>query len=376
MADKDLYAILGVARSASQEEIKKSYRKLSMKWHPDRNPDNKTEAENRFKEISKAYEILSDEQKKATYDRFGFDAVNAQSGPGPNSGRGGFSDIFGDVFGDIFGSSGRQSGGQQQNRGRDLGYELDLSLEEAVKGTDKKIRIPTQVTCDKCHGSGMTEKSRKKTCPTCHGSGQVRMQQGFFSISQTCPTCHGKGHIIENPCVKCRGSGRVRDTHTINVNIPAGVDNGDRIRLSGKGEAGEQGASAGDLYVEIRVRKHPIFTREGDNLHCNMPIAFVAACLGGEIEVPTLGGRVKLAIPAETQTGKVFRLRGMGVKSVRSHAAGDLYCTANIETPVNLSKEQKDLLLKFDQTVNAGGQRHAPKQKGFLESVKQFFDNL
>lgn len=375
MADKDLYAILGVERSASQAEIKKGYRKLSMKWHPDRNPDHKTEAERRFKEISKAYEILSDEQKKAAYDRFGFDAVNGQGGGGFSAGAGGFSDIFGDVFGDIFGA-GRQSGGQQQNRGRDLAYELDLSLEEAVQGTEKQIRIPTQVRCDNCHGNGMTEKSRKKTCSTCHGSGQVRMQQGFFSIAQTCPTCHGKGQIIENPCARCRGSGRMKDIRTLSVNIPAGVDSGDRIRLSGEGEAGERGAPAGDLYVEVRVRKHPIFTREGDNLHCNMPIAFVAACLGGEIEVPTLGGRVKLSIPAETQTGKVFRLRGKGVKSVRSNATGDLYCTVNIETPVNLSKAQKELLHKFDKTVNDGGQRHAPKEKGFLDSVKEFFDNL
>ena len=378
MADKDLYAILGVPRSASQAEIKKGYRKLSMKWHPDRNPDNKAEAEIKFKEISKAYEILCDEQKKATYDRFGFDAANGQGGNGFGGGfnaGGGFSDIFGDVFGDIFGA-GRQGSGQRQNRGRDLAYELDLSLEEAVQGAEKKIRIPTQVTCNNCHGSGMTKKSTKKTCPTCHGSGQVRIQQGFFSIAQTCPTCHGKGYVIENPCEKCHGTGRVKDLRTLSVNIPAGVDSGDRIRLSGEGEAGERGAPAGDLYVEVRVRKHPIFTREGDNLHCNMPIAFVTACLGGEIEVPTLGGRVKLMIPAETQTGKAFRLRGKGVKSVRSNAAGDLYCTINIETPVKLSKEQKALLLQFDRTVNDGGQRHAPKEKGFLDSVKEFFDNL
>ncbi len=375
MADKDLYAILGVSRSASPDEIKKAYRKLSMKWHPDRNPENKEAAEKKFKEISKAYEILSDEQKKATYDRYGFDAASGQNGPGGFGGGGGFSDIFGDVFGDIFGG-GRQSGSQRQQRGRDLAYELDLSLEDAVQGKETQIRIPTQVKCDKCQGSGATDKSSKKTCSTCNGAGQVRMQQGFFSIAQPCPNCQGKGQIIENPCDKCHGAGRVKDTRTLTVNIPAGVDTGDRIRLSGEGEAGELGAPSGDLYVEVRVRKHPIFTREGDNLHCEMPIGFVTACLGGEIEVPTLAGRVKLTIPAETQTGKTFRLRGKGVKSVRSHSTGDLYCTVNIETPVNLSSQQKDLLLQFDQTVTDGGKRHAPKEKGFLDSVKDFFDNL
>ena len=372
--DKNYYEILGVDKKASAEDIKKAYRKLSMKLHPDRNPDNREAAEEQFKEVKQAYEILSDEQKRAAYDRFGFDA--ATQGGGFGGGRGGnFSDFFGDVFGDIFGG-GRGRGGATQNKGRDLAYELDLSLEEAVSGTEKQIRIPTYVTCSECHGNGTGDKSTKKSCPTCHGSGQVRMQQGFFSIAQPCPTCKGRGQIIENPCHKCHGEGRTKEQKTLTVNIPAGVDTGDRIRLSGEGEAGELGAPAGDLFVEIRVRKHPIFTRDGDNLHCDMPISFVTAALGGEIEVPTLSGRVMLTIPAETQTGKTFRLKGKGVQSVRSRSTGDLYCTIHLETPVNLSKKQKELLEQFGATLNEGGKRHAPKEKSFLDSVKSFFDNL
>ncbi|WP_281840038.1 molecular chaperone DnaJ [Cardiobacterium hominis] len=380
MAEKDLYNILGVAKTASQDDIKKAFRKLAMKYHPDRNPDNREEAEAKFKEAKAAYDILSDEQKRAHYDRYGYDAV---SGNGAGGGFGGFgaggfnADVFGDIFGDIFGG-GRNRGGarQQQARGHDLAYELDLSLEEAVNGGEKRIRIPTYVRCKNCSGSGATEKSVKRNCPGCNGSGQVRMQQGFFSIAQACPQCGGKGQIIENPCTDCHGDGRVKQQKTLNVNIPAGVDNGDRIRLSGEGEAGERGAPAGDLYVEIHVRKHPIFAREGDNLHCAMPISFVTAALGGDLEVPTLGGRVMLTVPPETQTGKTFRLKGKGVKSVRSRTTGDLYCTVNIETPVNLSKAQKDILADFGKTLNEGGKTHAPKEKGFLDSVKKFFDNL
>ena len=376
MAEKDLYNILGVAKTASQDDIKKAFRKLAMKYHPDRNPDNREEAEAKFKEAKAAYDILSDEQKRAHYDRYGYDAV---SGNGAGGGFGGFGagGFNADIFGDIFGG-GRNRGGtrQQQARGHDLAYELDLSLEEAVNGGEKRIRIPTYVRCKTCSGSGATEKSVKRNCPGCNGSGQVRMQQGFFSIAQACPQCGGKGQIIENPCTDCHGDGRVKQQKTLNVNIPAGVDNGDRIRLSGEGEAGERGAAAGDLYVEIRVRKHPIFAREGDNLHCAMPISFVTAALGGDLEVPTLGGRVMLTVPPETQTGKTFRLKGKGVKSVRSRTTGDLYCTVNIETPVNLSKAQKDILADFGKTLNEGGKTHAPKEKGFLDSVKKFFDNL
>ena len=380
MAEKDLYNILGVAKTASQDDIKKAFRKLAMKYHPDRNPDNREEAEAKFKEAKAAYDILSDEQKRAPYDRYGYEAA---SGNGAGGGFGGFgaggfnADVFGDIFGDIFGG-GRNRGGarQQQARGHDLAYELDLSLEEAVNGGEKRIRIPTYVRCKTCSGSGATEKSVKRNCPGCGGTGQVRMQQGFFSIAQACPQCGGKGQIIENPCTDCHGDGRVKQQKTLNVNIPAGVDNGDRIRLSGEGEAGERGAPAGDLYVEIHVRKHPIFAREGDNLHCAMPISFVTAALGGDLEVPTLGGRVMLTVPPETQTGKTFRLKGKGVKSVRSRTTGDLYCTVNIETPVNLSKAQKDILADFGKTLNEGGKTHAPKEKGFLDSVKKFFDNL
>ena len=350
MAEKDLYNILGVAKTASQDDIKKAFRKLAMKYHPDRNPDNREEAEAKFKEAKAAYDILSDEQKRATYDRYGYEAA---SGNGAGGGFGGFG-----------------------ARGHDLAYELDLSLEEAVNGGEKRIRIPTYVRCKTCSGSGATEKSVKRNCPGCNGSGQVRMQQGFFSIAQPCPQCGGRGQIIENPCTDCHGDGRVKQQKTLNVNIPAGVDNGDRIRLSGEGEAGERGAPAGDLYVEIHVRKHPIFAREGDNLHCAMPISFVTAALGGDLEVPTLGGRVMLTVPPETQTGKTFRLKGKGVKSVRSRTTGDLYCTVNIETPVNLSKAQKDILADFGKTLNEGGKTHAPKEKGFLDSVKKFFDNL
>ncbi|MDO4642532.1 MAG: molecular chaperone DnaJ [Cardiobacteriaceae bacterium] len=380
MAEKDLYKILGVAKNASQEDIKNAFRKLAMKYHPDRNPDNKEEAENKFKEAKAAYDILSDEQKRATYDRYGYEAA---SGNGAGGGFGGFgaggfnADVFGDIFGDIFGGGRNRAGGRaQQERGHDLAYELDLSLEEAINGSEKSIRIPTYVRCKKCSGSGATEKSVKRTCPSCNGSGQIRMQQGFFSIAQPCPQCGGKGQIIENPCTDCHGDGRVKQQKTLNVNIPAGVDTGDRIRLAGEGEAGERGAPSGDLFVEIRVRQHPIFVRKGDDLHCAMPIGFVTAALGGEIEVPTLGGRVVLTVPAETQTGKIFRLKGKGVKSVRSRNTGDLYCMVNIETPVNLSKKQKEILADFGKTLSEGGKNHAPKEKSFLDSVKNFFDNL
>ena len=378
MADKDLYKILGVNKNATQEELKRAYRKLTMELHPDRNPDNREEAERKFKEMKAAYDILSDEQKRATYDRYGFEAASG-NGAGGGFGGGGFggfnADVFGDIFGDIFGG-GRQRQARPETRGHDLAYELDLSLEEAVNGIEKRIRIPTYIRCKSCDGSGATAKSVKRACPSCNGSGQIRIQQGFFSIAQPCPQCGGRGQIIENPCTDCHGDGRVKQQKTLNVNIPAGVDNGDRIRLSGEGEAGERGAPAGDLYVEIHVRKHPIFAREGDNLHCAMPISFVTAALGGDLEVPTLGGRVMLTVPPETQTGKTFRLKGKGVKSVRSRTTGDLYCTVNIETPVNLSKAQKDILADFGKTLNEGGKTHAPKEKGFLDSVKKFFDNL
>ncbi|MBR1376141.1 MAG: molecular chaperone DnaJ [Cardiobacteriaceae bacterium] len=367
MAEKDLYAILGVARGASADEIKKAYRKLSMKWHPDRNPDNKEEAEKKFKEINKAYEILSDQEKRQIYDNYGFDAATGQAGAG-GFGAGGFADIFGGVFDNIFG------GGRQERRGKDLLYPLDLSLEEAAEGKEVRISIPTQVSCDKCKGTGAAEGSGRKTCPGCRGQGQIRRDQGFFSIAQTCPQCAGVGTVVEKPCEKCHGNGRIKDTRELTVNIPAGVDTGDRIRVAGAGEAGRGGVQAGDLFVEVRIRKHQIFQREGDQLYCSIPISFATACLGGEVEVPTLAGKVKLTIPAETQTGRIFRVRGKGVKGVRSNAAGDLFCTVKIETPVNLSKEQKELLRQFADSLTTGGANHQPKDSGFINKVKDFFD--
>lgn len=380
MAKRDYYEILGVAANASEAEIKKAYRRLAMKYHPDRNPDDVTAEEN-FKEVQEAYDVLNTPQKRAAYDQFGHAGVSAGPGGGPGGfggfgGGGGasFSDIFGDVFGDIF--SGGRGGGSQAYRGADLRYTLELTLEEAVFGTTAKIRVPTQVTCETCEGSGAKQGTRPVTCNTCNGVGQVRMQQGFFSIQQTCPRCHGRGTIIPEPCPTCHGHGRIEEQKTLSVKVPPGVDNGDRIRLTGEGEAGEYGGPAGDLYVQIRVKPHPIFTREDNNLYCEVPISFTTAALGGELEVPTLDGRVTLKIPPETQTSKIFRLRGKGVKPVRGGVMGDLLCRVKVETPVNLTREQKDLLEKFARTMEAGGQRHAPQERGWLDGVKKFFEDM
>lgn len=342
MSKRDYYEVLGVGRDASEREIKKSYKRLAMKFHPDRNPGDKT-AEKNFKEAKEAYEILTDSDKKAAYDQFGHAGVDPNRGGGGFGGGGAdFGDVFGDVFGDIFGG-GRRGGGQRQAaRGSDLRYNLELSLEEAVKGLSKELRIPTLVGCDSCDGSGAKKGSSPTTCGTCHGQGQVQMRQGFFAVQQACPTCHGRGKIIKDPCNKCHGEGRVEKSKTLSVKIPAGVDTGDRIRLSGEGEAGEFGAPPGDLYVQVTVREHAIFVRDGNNLYCEVPISFSTAALGGEIEVPTLDGKVNLKIPSETQTGRMFRMRGKGVKSVRSHAVGDLLCKVVMETPVNLSDKQKN----------------------------------
>ncbi|MCF7988366.1 MAG: molecular chaperone DnaJ [Methylovulum sp.] len=376
MAEKeDFYKVLGVERNASDAEIKKKYRSLAMKFHPDRNADNPEAAEIKFKQIKEAYEILSDPKKRAAYDQFGHAGIDPSMGgrPGGFGGAEGFSDIFGDVFGDIFGA-GRQRGGVQ--RGSDLRYNLELSLEEAVAGTEAKIRVPVLVTCDECSGSGAKKGSNPIICTTCHGHGQVRMQQGFFSVQQTCPTCRGSGKQIKDPCGKCGGQGRVQETKTLSAKIPAGVDTGDRIRLAGEGEAGERGAPAGDLYVEIRVKDHQIFTRDGANLYCEVPISFTVACLGGELEVPTLDGKVVLKIPAETQTGKLFRLRGKGVKPVRGGLVGDLLCKVHIETPVHLTKEQKVLIEKLGQSLTGGGKHHSPQEHSWTDGVKNFFDKL
>ncbi len=376
MSKRDYYEVLGVERSADDREIKKAYKRLAMKYHPDRNRDD-PEAEEKFKEVKEAYEILTDEQKRAAYDRYGHAGVDPNMGAGGGGfGAGGadFGDIFGDVFGDIFGGGRRQ---QRASRGADLRYNMELTLEEAVRGVSKEIKVPTLVGCDECHGSGARAGSQPQTCPTCHGTGQVQMRQGFFAVTQPCPHCRGKGKIIKDPCRKCHGEGRFQKTKTLNVKIPAGVDTGDRIRLAGEGEAGESGAPAGDLYVQVHVKEHPIFQRDGNNLYCEVPISFTSAALGGEVEVPTLEGRVVLKIPPETQTGRMFRMRGKGVRSLRSGAEGDLLCKAVVETPVNLSDAQKDLLRQFEESLNGGEIRlHKPKAQGFFEGVKRFFDDL
>lgn len=376
MSKQDYYEVLGVDRDASDRDIKKAFRRMAMKYHPDRNPEDK-DAEEKFKEVNEAYEILSDAQKKAAYDQYGHAGVDPNMGGGFGGGgfEGGFGDIFGDVFGDIFGGGG---GGRRSSvqRGADLRYNMDLSLEEAVRGVERTIKVPTLVNCETCHGSGAKPGTSPKTCSTCGGMGQVRMQQGFFSVQQTCPTCRGEGHVISDPCTDCRGQGRIEKTKTLSVKIPPGVDTGDRIRLAGEGEAGSHGGPAGDLYVQVNVVAHPIFERDGKHLYCEVPISFVDAALGGELEVPTLDGRVKLKVPAETQTGKLFRLRGKGVKPVRGGTIGDLLVRAVVETPVNLSGRQKDLLREFQEEMEQSNSKHSPKKHGFFDSVKKFFEDM
>ena len=372
MAKEDYYELLGVSRNASDDDIKKSFRRLAMKYHPDRNQDN-PKAEEQFKKVKEAHDILSDPKKRAAYDQFGHAGVDPSMGGGAGFGGANFSDIFGDVFGDIFGG-GRGGGGAQ--RGSDLRYNLEITLEEAVSGTEVKIAVPTMVNCKSCDGSGAAKGSKVITCPTCHGHGAVRMQQGFFSVQQPCPTCRGSGKQIKEPCKSCHGQGRTQDTKTLSVKIPAGVDTGDRIRLSGEGEAGGPGAGPGDLYVQVAVKDHALFTRDGANLYCELPISFAKACLGGEVEVPTLSGKVALKIPAETQTGRMFRLSGKGVKPVRGGSQGDLMCRVKIETPVHLSKDQVELIKQLDESLQGGGSRHSPQAHGWLDGVRQFFDKI
>jgi molecular chaperone DnaJ len=374
MAKRDYYEVLGLNRDASEEEIKKAYRKLAMKHHPDRNPDDKG-AEEKFKETKEAYEMLSDASKRAAYDRYGHAGVDPSAaagagGFGPGGFSGNFADAFGDIFGDIFGGG---RGRSTVFRGADLRYNLEISLEQAARGTDTRIRIPTLAECDTCHGSGAKPGTHPVTCPTCHGHGQVRMQQGFFSIQQTCPKCHGSGKYVQTPCPECQGAGRVKHQKTLSVKIPAGVDEGDRIRLAGEGEAGVNGGPSGDLYVVIQVRPHPVFQRDGDDLHCEMPVSFATAALGGEIEIPTLEGQARIRIPPETQSGKVFRLRGKGVKGVRSHAPGDLHCHVLVETPINLTERQKELLREFESISQKDAGHHNPQAKSWMDKVKEFF---
>jgi molecular chaperone DnaJ len=373
MSKRCYYEVLGVSRDASEADLKKAFRRLAMKHHPDRNTGNSEESEVKFKEAKEAHEVLSDPNKRAAYDQYGHAGVDPSMGGRPGAG-GGFEDIFGDVFGDIFGGGGRR--GQRAQRGSDLQYNLELSLEDAVFGTEVKIRVPTLVACKTCSGSGAKEGTSATTCTTCHGAGQVRMQQGFFAVQQTCPQCRGKGKMISDPCPDCHGQGRKQEQKTLSVKVPAGVDTGDRIRLANEGEAGEQGAPNGDLYVQMHVKPHDIFTRDDNDLFCEMPISIGTATLGGEIEVPTLNGKLRLKIPSETQTGKLFRMRGKGVKPVRGGATGDLLCRVNVETPVKLSNKQKDLLKKFEESIQESSSKHSPQHTSWGDRMKTFFDDL
>jgi molecular chaperone DnaJ len=377
MAKQDYYKLLDLPKTATAEEIKKAYRRLAMRFHPDRNPDD-PEAEHKFKECKEAYEVLTDAQKRAVYDQFGHAGLEGGRGGGAGGGGGGFSageafgDIFGEMFGDIF-SGGQRGGRSQVFRGADLRYELELDLEQAVFGTETEIQIPSLAECKTCKGSGAAKGSVPKTCDTCNGQGQVRVQQSIFTIQQPCPRCKGRGKIITNPCDTCFGQGRVRQEKKLPVSVPAGVDTGDRIRLNGEGEAGRNGGPAGDLYVEIRVREHAIFEREGSHLSCEVPISITTAALGGSVEVPTLDGEVVLKIPSETQSGRVFRVREKGVKPVRGGAAGDLFCRVVVETPVSLSNEQRELLRKFEVSLQEGAGAHKPREQTFLDGVRKFF---
>ena len=379
MSKRDYYTVLGVNRDASDEDIKKSYRKLAMKHHPDRNPDDKG-SEDKFKEAKEAYEILTDARKRAAYDQYGHAGVDPSAGFGAAGARGagpegfgGFADAFGDIFGEIFGQQGRGGRGSGVFRGADLRYNLELSLEEAARGTEARIRIPTMEGCESCKGSGAKPGTSSKPCPTCHGRGEVRVSQGFFSIQQTCPQCHGSGKIIPEPCESCQGAGRIRKHKTLSVKIPAGVDQDDRIRLAGEGEAGMNGGPAGDLYVVVNLKPHAVFQREGADLHCEMPISFATAALGGEIDIPTLDGHAKVKVPPETQTGQVFRLRNKGIRPVRGSVTGDLYCHVAIETPVRLTARQKELLREFEEINERDPGAHNPRAKSFMDKVRDFF---
>ncbi len=379
MAKRDYYTVLGVNRDAAEDAIKKAYRKLAMKHHPDRNPDD-THAEEKFKEAKEAYEVLTDSRKRSAYDQFGHAGVDPSMGFGAGAagargaeGFGGFADAFGDIFGEIFGQQRNRGGGSGMYRGADLRYNLELSLEEAARGAEIKIRIPTMDECETCHGSGAKPGTQPKTCPACHGRGEVRVSQGFFSIQQTCPQCHGTGKIVPEPCPQCQGIGRIRKHKTLSVKIPAGVDQEDRIRLSGEGEAGMNGGPPGDLYVVVALKPHAVFQREGADLHCEMPISFATAALGGEIEIPTLDGHANLRIPAETQTGQVFRLRNKGIRPVRGSVTGDLYCHVSLETPVKLTSRQRELLREFESINEEDPGAHSPRAKGWFDKVREFF---
>ena len=374
MSNKDLYEVLGVSRSASDDEIKKAFRKLAMKYHPDRNPDNE-EAVEKFKEIQNAYAILSDPQKKAAYDQYGHAGVDPNMGGGFGGGFGGGAGFdFGDIFSQMFGGAAGGGGRQQSYQGADLQYAVEITLEEAAAGLKKRITIPTYKECDICHGSGAKPGTSVSTCGTCGGSGTIHVRQAIFQLQQTCPTCHGSGKQIKDPCTSCRGEGRVKTTKTVEVNIPAGIDDGQRIRLSGEGEPGQHGAPSGDLYVVVHVKAHKTFERNGFDLHCELPISFATAALGGEVEVPTLEGKVKLTIPKETQTGRRMRVKGKGIKSLRSSATGDLYCHVLVETPVNLTDRQKELLEEFERISGESRSSGKARDKSFTDKLRDLFD--
>ncbi|MEO7401056.1 MAG: molecular chaperone DnaJ [Polaromonas sp.] len=377
MSKKDYYDTLGVAKNASDEDIKKAYRKLAMKHHPDRNQgDGHKASEEKFKEAKEAYEMLSDSQKRAAYDQYGHAGVdpNMRGGPGAE-GFGGFAEAFGDIFGDVFGGQrgGQQRAGRQVFRGGDLSYAMEISLEEAAHGKEAQIRIPSWDDCTTCHGSGAKPGTKVATCTTCHGHGVVQMRQGFFSVQQNCPQCKGTGKLIPSPCVACHGVGKTKNNKTLEVKIPAGIDDGMRIRSTGNGEPGSNGGPPGDLYIEIRIKKHEIFERDGDDLHCAVPISFTVAALGGEIEVPTLAGKAAIDIPDGTQAGKQFRLRGKGIKGVRSSYPGDLYCHVTVEIPVKLTEHQRKLLKELDESLKKGGAKHLPSEEGWTDKLKNFF---
>ncbi len=376
MSKRDYYEVLGVAKDASEQDITKAYRKLAMKHHPDRNTDGDAkESEEKFKEAKEAYEVLSDASKRAAYDRFGHAGLGQGAGGfggGGPEGFGGFADAFGDIFSDIFGG-GARGGRNAVYRGADLRYSMEVTLEQAAEGFATEIRVPSWDTCETCSGSGAKPGTSAKTCGTCGGAGNVRMSQGFFSIQQTCPTCRGSGKVIPEPCTPCSGAGRVRKNKVLEVAIPQGIDEGQRIRLAGKGEPGMNGGPHGDLYVEIHLKQHTVFQRDGDDLHCEVPIGFTTAALGGEVEVPTLNGKASLEVGEGTQSGKTYRLRGKGIKGVRSSYPGDLYCHVSVETPVRLTEKQKKLLREFDTSLKAGGQKHSPQEKSFVDRMKGFF---
>jgi molecular chaperone DnaJ len=376
MAKRDFYEILGVPKNASDEEIKKAYRKLAMKHHPDRNQGETSKAaEVKFKEAKEAYEMLSDPQKRAAYDQHGHAGVdpNMRGGPGAE-GFGGFAEAFGDIFGDVFGGGRRgHGGGRQVYRGSDLSYAMEVTLEEAANGKDAQIRIPSWDDCETCHGTGAKPGTKPITCTTCHGAGAVQMRQGFFSVQQTCPQCQGKGKIIPEPCTSCHGQGKIKKQKTLEVKIPAGIDDGMRIRSAGNGEPGTNGGPAGDLYIEIRIKDHDIFERDGDDLHCTVPVSFTTVALGGSIEVPTLSGKAEIELPEGTQHGKTFRLRGKGIKGLRSSYPGDLYAHVSVETPVKLTEHQRKLLKELDESLKKGGEKHSPNAKSWTDRVKDLF---